>query len=194
MGALAATLMVWYYSGAIHRSARVQAVAQAATMRRAQGDTTLPSLGVIQPPRTAPPPAEERASDPLFGPPPPIPVTVPEIPMANANPYLQAPYGQAGPPPRTPEELENDRRLGGPVLAAASNGSASILDERDHGEAATSMEAPAGLSPVAVPKPLKARLVAGAASLEAHADRGGARASAPNAALHAEGRASLIAP
>ena len=45
MGALAAALMIWYYSGAIHRSARAQQLAEAATKRRAQGDTTLPSLG-----------------------------------------------------------------------------------------------------------------------------------------------------
>ena len=52
MGSLAAALMIWYYSGAIHRSARAQALAEAATKRRAQGETTLPSLGPIQPPRT----------------------------------------------------------------------------------------------------------------------------------------------
>jgi type IV secretion system protein VirB10 len=147
MGALAATLMVWYYSGAIHRSARAQALAQAATKRRAQGDTTLPSLGVIQPPRTAPPLVEERTSDALFGPPPPIPVTAPEIPMANANPYAQVPYGQAGPPPKTPEELELDRRLGGPVLAGAPNDRASPSAPAVDGEAATSLEAPPGSSP-----------------------------------------------
>ena len=39
--------------------------------------------------------------------------------MANANPYAQVPYAQAGPPPKTPEALVLDRRLGGPVLAAA---------------------------------------------------------------------------
>ncbi len=147
MGALAATLMVWYYSGAIHRSARAQALAQAATMRRAQGESTLPSLGVIQLPRTSTPPAEERTSDPLFGPPPPIPVTAPEIPMASANPYVQSPYAQAQPREKSPEELENDRRLGGPVLAAAPNDRPAPSASATDGEAATSMEAPAGSSP-----------------------------------------------
>jgi len=147
MGALAATLMVWYYSGAIHRSARAQALAQAATKRRAQGDTTLPSLGVIQPPRTSLPPVEERTSDPLFGPPPPIPVTAPEIPLANANPYAQSPYAQAQPREKSPEELELERRLGGPVLAAAPNDRASPSASATDGEAATSMEASPGSSP-----------------------------------------------
>ena len=52
MGVLAAGLMIWYYSGAIGRSARAQHLAEVAAKRRAQGDTTLPSLGVIQQPRT----------------------------------------------------------------------------------------------------------------------------------------------
>ena len=52
MGILAAGLMIWYYSGAIGRSARAQHLAEVAAKRRAQGDTTLPSLGVIQPPRS----------------------------------------------------------------------------------------------------------------------------------------------
>jgi type IV secretion system protein VirB10 len=147
MGALAAALMVWYYSGAIHRSARAQALAQAATKRRAQGDTTLPSLGVIQPPRAVASPVEERTPSPLFGPPPPIPVTAPEIPMANVNPYAQSPYAQAGVPQKTPGELENDRRLGGPVLAAAPTDRPVPSTSATDGEAVTSMEAPAASAP-----------------------------------------------
>ena len=48
---------------------------------------------------------------------------------------------------RPPEELELDRRLGGPVLAAAPNDRASSSASATDGEAATSMEAPAGSSP-----------------------------------------------
>jgi type IV secretion system protein VirB10 len=118
MGALAAALLIWYYSGAIHRNARAQELAEAATKRRAQGESTLPSLGVIQPPRVVPPaqppPAQDSALDAVIEPPPPLPVTAPEIPMPNANPYAQG-----GPQPKTPEELELERRLGGPVLAAS---------------------------------------------------------------------------
>ena len=155
MGALAAALMVWYYSGAIHRSARAQALAQAATKRRAQGDTTLPSLGVIQAPRALAPPVEVRTPGPLFGPPPPIPVTAPEIPMANVNPYAQSPYAQAGAPQKTPAELENDRRLGGPVLAAAPTDRPAHSTSASDGEAATSMEAPAASSPGGAPQTLE---------------------------------------
>jgi type IV secretion system protein VirB10 len=134
MGILAAALMVWYYSCAIHRSGRAQALAEAATKRRAQGDSTLPSLGVIRPPLSASP-DKDSGLDPILGPPPPLPVNAPEIPMANANPYGESPYTQAGPPPKTPQEVELDRRLGGPVLAAAPNDRPSPSTQPTDGDA-----------------------------------------------------------
>jgi type IV secretion system protein VirB10 len=144
MGSLAAALMIWYYSGAIHRSARAQALAEAATKRRAQGETTLPSLGPIQPPRTERA-VSEPISDPLLEPPPPIPVSAPEIPMANTNPYLQGPY-PPGTAQKTPEQLDLDRRLEGPVLAASPNDRSSPSSSATDGEAAGLAEAPPGVS------------------------------------------------
>jgi len=141
LGGLAAALLIWYYSGAIHRNARAQELAEAATQRRAQGESTLPSLGVIQPPRV-PLPAQDSALDAVLGPPPPLPVPAPEIPMPSANPYAQA-----GPPPKTPEELELDRRLGGPVLAAASTDRSSPPLQTTDGEAATAADPSVGLPP-----------------------------------------------
>ncbi len=117
MSVLAAALMIWYYSGAINRGARAHAIAEAASKRRAQGESTLPSLGVIQPPRPPPTLAESSVVDPLFGTPPPPPVSAPEIPMATDNPY--APAGPAGAIPKTPGQVALDRRLEGPVLAAS---------------------------------------------------------------------------
>ncbi len=143
---LAAALMIWYYSGAIGRSGRAQALAEAATKRRAQGDSTLPSLGVIQPPPSTPS-IPDSALAPLLGPPPPLPVDAPEIPMANANPYRQAPYAPAGPPPKTPEQLELERRLGGPVLAAAPTDRPSPSSQTTEGETAGLTEASPGLPP-----------------------------------------------
>jgi len=142
MGSLAAALMIWYYSGAIHRSARAQALAEAATKRRAQGETTLPSLGPIQLPRTERA-APEPIADPFFGPPPPIAVTAPEIPMATANPYAPGSYPQ-GPPQKTPEQLDLDRRLEGPVLAASPNDRASPPSSAMDGETTGLSEGPAG--------------------------------------------------
>jgi type IV secretion system protein VirB10 len=143
MGSLAAALMIWYYSGAIHRSARAQALAEAATKRRAQGETTLPSLGPIQPPRMERP-APEPISDPLLEPPPPIPGSAPEIPMATANPYGQAPY-PPGAAQKTPEQLDLDRRLEGPVLAASPNDRALPSSSATDGEGAGLSDAPAGV-------------------------------------------------
>jgi type IV secretion system protein VirB10 len=125
MGALAAALLIWYYSGAIHRNARAQELAEAATKRRAQGESMLPSLGVIQPPRVSPPAPpqpipQDSALDGVLGVPPPLPISAPEIPMPNANPYAQG-----GPAPKTPDELELERRLGGPVLAASTDRSST---------------------------------------------------------------------
>ena len=139
MGILAAGLMIWYYSGAIGRSARAQHLAEVAAKRRAQGDTTLPSLGVIQQPR-----AHDSTLDHLFGPPPAVPVTAPEIPLANTNPYVQS-----GPPRKTPAELELERQLGGPVLAAASNDRSSNTrgSEVEAVAYAGNPEAPPSLSP-----------------------------------------------
>jgi type IV secretion system protein VirB10 len=144
MGGLAAALLIWYYSGAIHRSARAQELAEAATKRRAQGDSTLPSLGVIQPPR-APPPAQDSALEAVLGPPAPLPVTAPEIPVANANPYAPS-----GPPPKTPAELELERQLGGPVLAAAPTDRSSAPTPAMEGEGASFSAGsadPSGLPP-----------------------------------------------
>lgn len=146
MGILAAALLVWYYSGAIHRSGRAQALAEAATKRRAQGDSTLPSLGVIQPPRSGSP-APDSVPERLLGPPPPLTVNAPEIPLANANPYAQSPYAPAGPPAKTPEELELDRRLGGPVLAGGPGDRPSSSTQMTDGEGAGVADASPGQPP-----------------------------------------------
>ena len=183
MGILAAGLMIWYYSGAIGRSARAQHLAEVAAKRRAQGDTTLPSLGVIQQPRT-----HDSTLDHLFGPPPPVPVTAPEIPMANTNPYAPA-----GPPKKTPAELELERQLGGPVLAAASNDRSSNT-RGSEGEAAAyagNPEAPPGLSPAGGTenRQYRFRWRVARIALKADAHPGGSRARPPDATLHAaEGR------
>ena len=116
---LAAGFLTWYYAGAVNRNAHARELAAAASQRRAQGDTSLPSLGVIQPPTPpAPPTTPSSTLDQVLGAPPPAPVTAPEIPLATMSPY---PPATAGPPQRTPAELELERRLGGPVLSGVSS-------------------------------------------------------------------------
>ena len=61
--------------------------------------------------------------------------------MASANPYAQA-----APLPKTPEELELERRLGGPVLAASTDGSLPPPPTRE-GEADNTAGPSAGLPP-----------------------------------------------
>jgi type IV secretion system protein VirB10 len=141
MSVLAAALMIWYYSGAINRGARAHAIAEAQAKRRAQGESTLPSLGVIQPPQPPPAPLSEGSTrDPLFGAPPPPPMSAPEIPMATDNPY--APSGYAGTIPKTPSAVVLDRRLEGPVLAASPT-------ERGEASAPSMVTEPGSLDPSA---------------------------------------------
>jgi type IV secretion system protein VirB10 len=130
LGALAVALMIWYYSGAINRSARAQQLAQDAARRRAQGDSSLPSLGAITLPKS-PFPEHDSTLDHLIGPPPPEPVSAPKVTAVN-------PYAASGPPKKTPEELELERRLAGPVLSATSQ------DQKGAGSRATEGEYASG--------------------------------------------------
>jgi len=113
LGGLAAALLIWYYAGAVNRSGRAQQVAAAAAKRRAQGDSSLPSLGAIVPPK---PGGSDNASvlERMITP-PPVPV-LPDAPVVQPNTVAPA-----GPPKKTPAELEFERRLGGPVLSSRSN-------------------------------------------------------------------------
>jgi type IV secretion system protein VirB10 len=116
--ALATGLLVWYYSGAINRSGRAQELAAAAAKRRAQGESTPLPLGAIIPPKL--PGAEETSPlKQLVG--PPAPIAVPEVPASPPPPLTPA-----GPPKKTPAELELERRLGGPVLSSAGNDRAPL--------------------------------------------------------------------
>jgi type IV secretion system protein VirB10 len=120
---LTAGLLTWYYAGAIHRGGRAKELAEAAAKRRAQGESTLPSLGAIKAPKTV---SETEVSplDRILTEPPPLSATdAPEVPMVTANPYAN-PTAPPGAPVKTPADLELERRLGGPVLAASTDRSA----------------------------------------------------------------------
>ena len=110
MSVLAAALMIWYYSGAINRNARAHAIAEAASKRRAQGESTLPSLGLIRPPRRRLRrrrkvrrwiPCRRTAA---------APVSAPEIPMATDNPYARpVPRARCQRPPRKWRAIDGSR-------------------------------------------------------------------------------------
>jgi type IV secretion system protein VirB10 len=139
MIALAAGLLIWYYSTAIGRSAKARSAALAAEQRRAQGDTNLPPLGPFHLPRSPDREspshdADSRVTDArdatipnsplerILGAPPEPPSAASAAPVSTAEPYATAPYG-GGAPPKTPAQLALDRRLAGPVLMQAPGGS-----------------------------------------------------------------------
>jgi type IV secretion system protein VirB10 len=140
MIALAAGLLIWYYSTALGRGDKARSAALAAEQRRAQGDTNLPPLGPFHLPRSP-----DRGSVPthdtegrytnareaitpssplerILGAPPEPPTAPSAIPSSATDPYTTAPYS-GGTPPKTPAQLALDRRLAGPVLMQAPGGS-----------------------------------------------------------------------
>jgi type IV secretion system protein VirB10 len=113
---LTAGLTVWYYAGALSRGTREQERTEAAAQRRAQGESTLPSLGAIQAPQ-GPFDKSDSALGHIVSPPPALPANeAPEIALAPANRYPQT-----QPPTKTPAELAEERRLNGPVFTSVSD-------------------------------------------------------------------------
>jgi type IV secretion system protein VirB10 len=113
---LTAGFMVWYYAGALSRGAADQERADAAARRRAQGESTLPSLGTIRPPKGLFD-RNDSILDRVIPPPPALPTTpAAEGPIAPANPYAQSEL-----PKKTPAELAQERRLGGQVFSSGPN-------------------------------------------------------------------------
>lgn len=113
MLALGAGALTWYYAGAMHRPARERLNAQADTMRRAQGDSSLPALGPIDPPSTylrevAP---DEPAVRPL---------------MQSVDPEPHGSISSADHPtlaseaPKSASDLDRERRLAGAAFTMPS--------------------------------------------------------------------------
>jgi type IV secretion system protein VirB10 len=122
MTILGAGLLTWYYSRALTRPAAAQHAAQASAKNRAQGEMTLPSLGVIRAPYLhkesappAPPIPEPSAVEQFLGPAPSLPPTV----------VTPSPVAMSSSPPgaasvKSPGELAFERRLAGPSFARVS--------------------------------------------------------------------------
>ena len=125
VSALAAGLLIWYYTTALGRGDKTRRAALAAEQQRAQGDTHLPPLGSFRASR-APAgsssgsgvaggdPAARDAADStpfarLLGPPPEPPRATSAETVPAADPS----------PPKTPGQRAIDRRLLGPVLVPA---------------------------------------------------------------------------
>ena len=96
---LGAGFLFWYYNTQYAKTQQAEEAARKAAAVRAGGEMKVPPLGRIEPPR-APPDTTPIATYPS---PPPGPATT-------AN---------AGPPPKTPEQIALERQLGIPVLRRA---------------------------------------------------------------------------
>lgn len=137
--ALAAGLLIWYYSTALGRGDKARSQALAAEQRRAQGDANLPPLGPFHLPRSSDRESPTHDIDSrlanargatnlnsplerILGAPPEPPSEVSAVPMSTADPYTTAPYGGSA-PPKTPAQQAVDRRLAGPVLMQSPGGS-----------------------------------------------------------------------
>jgi type IV secretion system protein VirB10 len=110
MSVLGLGMLTWYYANAMTRQSRARQSVQAASVKRAQGDMPLPSLGRIDPPAVAaePPPHHDQ---PAFA---ALPATtLQEIPLAPAP--STAPYG--APPVKTQAQLDLERQLSGTVFS-----------------------------------------------------------------------------
>jgi type IV secretion system protein VirB10 len=105
MSSLGLGLLGWYYAHTFSRSGDAKRAAQTASRNQATGEMALPSLGKIEQPA--------RPINPLLAPPPAPPAADAAATMPTALP----PTANVGPPPKTPAELELERRLAGPVSA-----------------------------------------------------------------------------
>lgn len=107
MSTLGVGLLGWYYVHTFTHQGEVKRAAQSASRNQAAGEMPLPSLGKIDPPRTAPVLAQ------ALGPPPAPP------PEATAQFSASIPGGAvppgAQPPEKPPWQVAMERRLAGPV-------------------------------------------------------------------------------
>jgi type IV secretion system protein VirB10 len=111
MSVLGLGMLTWYYANAMSRPSRARQSTQASAMKQVQGDTTLPSLGRIDPPLPA-------VADPVPIPPPPLaPTPLREIPLQASQ---ASPGGYAAPPEKTPAQLTLERQLSGAAFSPQS--------------------------------------------------------------------------
>ncbi|MBT2305312.1 type IV secretion system protein VirB10 [Variovorax paradoxus] len=97
---LGAGFLAWYYSTQYSKARDAEDAAKKAAAARAAGEMKVPPLGRVEPPKPPlnPTPVATNAALP------------PPAPVSNSN---------AGPPPKTPEQLALERQLGMPVLRRA---------------------------------------------------------------------------
>ncbi len=116
MSVLGLGMLTWYYANTMTRQSRARQSAQAASAKRVQGDTPLPSLGRIDPPPAAAERPQPPSQLPQDQPAPALAATLREVPLAPAP--SSAPYGT--PPVKTAARLDLERQLSGAVFSPQS--------------------------------------------------------------------------
>jgi type IV secretion system protein VirB10 len=122
MSALGVGTLVWYYASTVARQSRAREQVRSAAVNHAQGDSTLPSLGRIDPPPIA---SEVTAS--AFGDraPPVAPPTLDALPAEGLVQFATPPNVSAPasvPPPPTPGQIAEQRQLSGSVYSGRALG------------------------------------------------------------------------
>jgi len=125
--------LFWYYSNIISKQQRIEETKKKQQAQQMQGDTTLPKLGPVPfPSPGTPSPPVQKPSGPvtvgdIFGPPTVIPeTTAPNNPGTNT-----------AQPPKTPEQLAEERRLNGPVFAKSGSTATATATPQNPGSAST---------------------------------------------------------
>jgi type IV secretion system protein VirB10 len=152
MSVLGLGALTWYYANNIARQARAKERQQSASASHAQGDSSLPSLGRIDPrppwSRSAELPPPELMGDHLPVPAGALPSsTLPEIPLTN----MQVNTTAAVQPPPTPEQIAQQRQLSGSVFANNAPGAGSAASPGPGLNGAADMAAAIGPTPQAAP-------------------------------------------
>ncbi len=110
MAVLGGGLLVWYYSTQYAKAREAESAAHMADQNRSAGELKLPPLGRVDPPQpTQSVHTVSDVTDEILGPPPPAPETI-AIGMSTVQSTPPAP------PPKTPQQLELERKLSAPVM------------------------------------------------------------------------------
>jgi type IV secretion system protein VirB10 len=114
--------LAWYYANAFSRQARAREAAQVQSANRAQGDMALPAIGRIDPPAPAAAAPFEPPPGAMAPPAAAAPILLDEVPgplLASATP------GSGAAAPKSPAQIELERRLAGTVFAVQGGSIAS---------------------------------------------------------------------
>jgi type IV secretion system protein VirB10 len=150
MSVLGLGALTWYYAHNIGGQSRAKERQQSASASHAQGDSSLPSLGRIDPPvlssrsaETSPDLFDEHVGAPVSA---LSSVALPEIPLTNAPANSTA----GAQPPPSPEQITQQRQLAGSVFASNTPSAGSAASP---GLAPTSPDTVPPIAPTSQPAP-----------------------------------------